>query len=173
MDAIDVVKAFWAAYNRGGIETVLSLYAPDIHFEIVDVSSFNGITAVRDIAEWDQENHLQATVSNFTVEGDIVTFDLVESNDWMLQAGVGTVSYPETQMMVKRGRITHLRAAYHPNDHQKVGLALRKICTWAAEHVPDMLQEAMPEGEFRLTGRHARIWKLIFEERNKARDIGQ
>lgn len=163
-DLSQLVRAYVEVYNNHDVEKIMSFYADDIRFENVGVWLKTGKQEVRKITEWDTATHIVMKVSNITVQGDTVTFSLLETNDWLKLAGIGEALYEPSRIVFRDGKIAVIQAKLTEESLDRWLPKWNAILAWAKEHRPDRLAEVMPEGAFVFGADYAHKWLELLEE---------
>lgn len=163
----EILRAYVEANNAHDVDRVMALYTDDIRFENVGVWVKQGKEEVRTIAEWDAKTHIHMTVSDITVRKDTVTFRLIETNDWLKNAGVDEWRW-EAYVITKNGLIKEIRAALTEESAKIFIPVYQSIIRWMSEERPEELAELMPDGEFLYEEGAAKKWLVLLQEWREA-----
>lgn len=162
------IRQYVTTYNTHDVEKIMSFYADDIRFEDVGVWVKAGKQEVRKITEWDAATHIVMKISNVTVQGDTVTFSLVETNDWLKLAGIGEALYEPSRVVFRNGKIAVIEAKLSEETMKIWMPAWNAIIAWAKANSKEKLAEAMPEGKFVFGADYAHKWIDLLKEWREA-----
>ncbi|MGH2925747.1 MAG: nuclear transport factor 2 family protein [Solirubrobacterales bacterium] len=96
---LDLIRAGFAAHNRGDLDALVELYDPDVVFETLLLGTHRGNEAIRLIFE---EN--QKTLSGYDVE----PVELIEAGDQVVAVARVTGVGPVSQMSMDGGTFAFL-----------------------------------------------------------------
>ena len=143
-----LVKNYEQAYNSHDLEKIMSFYADDIKFEVVDVVELSGKVEVKGLIEFEITLNNQLMFENIKVRGDSAICDLTENNDWLKAMDIEAAHYSPTIFIFKDGLIQQIKATEIPETMDAKSSAVKAIMEWASENKPEKLKEMMPEGKF-------------------------
>ena len=160
---VELVKHYAEVYNRHDVGEIVSLYADDAVFEVVDQFLFDKKEQIRGITEYDSVLHLHMMVSHFTIKGDTVFCDLVETNDWLETAGIGFARY-SGRFVFKNKLIAHMRAEALPETTEAMTRVVNSLLPWAQKERPQILRELIPEGRLIFNAESAKKFLTLLTE---------
>lgn len=143
-----VVENYEQAYNNHDLEKIMSFYADDAEFEVVNIFSLSGKDQIRNLTEYDIALDIQMSIENIKIRGDSAIFELTERNDWLKAMEIEAAHYGPTILIFKDGLIEHLKATQIPQTEEAISSAIQAIMKWASANRPEQIAEMMPEGEF-------------------------
>lgn len=158
------VRAYEQAYNRHDFNGIMSFYADDAQFTVVGAFNKTGIEQIRTITEWDTTVKVHMSISNIAVQGDTVTFKLVESNEWWRLAGIDTVTYYPCTIIFSNGLIKSIKAEATKESLAAINKVLPGIFSWVAKVRSEEYAEVMPGGEFIYTAESAEKWLELLKD---------
>ncbi len=139
-DLASLVKAYLEAKNNRDLDAVLDMFADDAEFELVGMGTLVGKDQIRTLDGYDVGINTRLEFSHITQEGNTVTCQLVETNDWLAAAGLREVHYPRSVFTFEDGLIARITAEPSPESAQAMRQVLRAFVPWIAQNHP----EAMP-----------------------------
>lgn len=140
-DLLSLVQAYQEAKNRQDVEAVAAMFAEDAEFEMVGMGTMVGREQIRALDEYDVGINTRLEFSDCTQEGNTVTCDVVETNDWLDAAGLSENRYVSSVFTFENGLITRISAILSPESAQALGQTLQAFVPWIAQNHP----EAMPQ----------------------------
>lgn len=139
-DLLSLVQAYQQAKNNQDVEALAAMFAGDAEFELVGMGTMVGSEQIRALDEYDVGINTWLEFSNCTEEGNTVTCDVVETNDWLDAAGLSENRYTSSVFTFEDGLITNISATLSPESAQALGQVLQAFTPWIAQNHP----EAMP-----------------------------
>lgn len=167
-DLSEHIKAYVATYNTHDVDKIMSFYTDDIRFENVGVWVKTGKQEVQKITEWDAATHIVMKISNVTVQGDTVTFSLLETNDWLKLAGIGEALYEPSRIVFRDGKIAVIQARLSEESLNRWMPIWNAILAWAQENSKEKLAEVMPDGKFVFGADYAHKWLELLKDWREA-----
>ena len=148
-DLLGTAKAFQNAANRHAIDEVMAMFADDAEFELVGLTRLAGKKEIRSIFEYDEGVNGRIELINCTLQGDMVTCQLVESNDRLRIAGFDRMHYPSCVLSFADGLIRAWRATPDPESTRSFNQFWGAVQAWIAEHhAADYACMVTPQGHF-------------------------
>lgn len=159
-----LVKNYEQAYNSHDLEQIMSFYADDIKFEVVDVVELSGKIEVKGLTEYDIALNIQLMFENIKVRGDSAICDLTENNDWLKAMNIEAAHYSPTIFIFEDGLIQQIKATETPETKDAISSAVKALKEWTSKNRPEKLKEMMPEGKFVYNAINAKkVIELIHE----------
>lgn len=158
------VRAYEQVYNSHDFNGIMSFYADDAQFTVVGAFNKTGIEQIRTITEWDTTVKVHMSISDIAVQGDTVTFKLVESNEWWRLAGIDTVTYYPCTIIFSNGLIKSIKAEATKESLAAINKVLPGIFSWVAKERSEEYAEVMPGGEFIYTAESAEKWLELLKD---------
>jgi hypothetical protein len=162
------VRAYEQTCNSHDFDGMMSFYAEDAQFKVVGAFDKIGIEEIRSITEWDTTVKVHMRISDITVNGDTVTFKLVESNEWWRLAGIHEVTYSPCTMIFSNGLIKLIKAEATNESLTAISKVLPGIFDWVSKERSEDFAEVMPGGEFIYTAESAKKWLELLKDRRAA-----
>ena len=161
--SISRVQDFRAAQERHDVAAIRGFVAPNARMWFESRSGegepFTGTGGSWE--HWDTYFHSRSTMKNWRVEGNAVTADVDETNDFMEMLDWRAKPYTMTWWLDDSGRITGVLVKGNP---EKPVSRLKEFEEWAREHHPDELTYLMPNGRIDPTGDRAERWMALLKE---------
>ncbi len=148
-DLLSLVQAYQEAKNRQDVEALAAMFAEDAEFELVGMGTMVGREQIRALDEYDVGINTRLEFSNCVQEGNRVTCDVVETNDWLDAAGLSENRYTSSVFTFEEGLITRISAALSPESAQATGQVLQVFAPWIAQNHPEAMPKLFtPENQF-------------------------
>lgn len=163
-----IVKNYEQAYNSHDLEKIMSLYADDVIFEIVDMFKLSGKAEIKDLTEHDIALKIRLTHENIKVKGDSVICDVTVISDRLESLGIKTAYYSPAIFIFKDGLIQQIKATQTPETKDAISSAVAPIIEWALENRPEKLKEMMAEDKFVYNAENARKMTDLIHEWKEA-----
>ncbi len=139
-DLVSLVQAYQEAKNRQDVDAVQAMFAEDAVFELVGMGTMVGREQIRALDEYDVGINTRLEFSECVQEGNTVTCEVIETNDWLDAAGLTENIYPSSVFTFEDGLIVQITATVSPESAQAMGQTLQAFVPWIAQNHP----EAMP-----------------------------
>jgi len=165
---IQRVQDFRAAKERGDTSTAQSSIAPGARLWFENKTG-EGEPYTLDGGSWehwDNYFHSKNTMTNWRREGNAVTADVIETNDFMQMLEYRPAPYTMTWSLDDQGRITGVLIKSNPD---KPVSRMSEFKEWARANHPDELAYLMPNGRLDPTGDRPERWRAILTEWRGAR----
>lgn len=155
-DLLDVVKVFQDAANRHAIDEVMEMFADDAELELEGLTRLVGKKEIRSIFEYDAAVNSKIELINCAATADKVSCQLVEANDRLRLAGLGSILYPSCVLCFEERLIRSWRAVPDPDAIRAVDQFWGSVRQWINEHYPtDYARMFTCEGGFIRSGQNA------------------
>jgi len=158
------VQQFRAAKDRGDIAGAQTFIAPGARLYFEDLSGAGEPYTIKGGGRWDHWDnyfHSRSVMTNWRREGNAVTADVVETNDFMQLLDWRAKPYTTTWWVDASGRIEKVLIKSNP---EKPVSRLAEFKEWAKVHHPDELAYLMPNGQIDPTGDRPERWTAILNE---------
>lgn len=165
MSNIERVQAYRAARERGDLAAEQAFLAPDARmFYEKREGEGEPLTAGRSgrYAHWDEFFRSQATLTDWTEDGNAVSARVHETNDFYGLLDWTPRPYWMTWWLDANGRITAAMVQSLPGESTRGRMS--EFQEWARAHHPGELAYLMPNGRIDPTGDRAERWKKILLE---------
>lgn len=161
----DVARAYQGAVDASDIDSLLSLFADDAIVEFVGfTSAMHGKEALRGKAEYDSALNVRLALTVMETRKDTVFCSAVETNGWAQEAGLPSYVYPSYFIVIRAGKITHLRADLDPATIARLNELMGILLPWAEQNRPEALAELTSAGEFTFNARSAEIMMRLLRD---------
>jgi len=141
-----LVKNFETVYNSHNVEKIMSLYADDAIFEVLNQFRFTRLEKIRGVAQYDSALDLSMTITDIEVRGDTAFFKLTERNNWFKAMGVEAAYFDPTYIIFHENLVFSLKASATMESIKAIQAAMEGFMPWAKENAPDRMAEMMPDG---------------------------
>ena len=157
------VQDFRAAKERGDMATAQTFVAPDarLWFETKTGEGEPYTVTGGSWQHWDEYFRSRNTMTNWRREGNAVTADVVETNDFMQMLEYKPAPYTMTWWLDDQGRVTSVLIKSNP---AKTVSRMSEFKEWARVHHPDELVYLMPNDRLDPKGDRPERWTKILEE---------
>lgn len=129
-DLVSLVQTFQDVANRHAVDTVMSMFSDDAEFEIVGQVTLVGKQQIRDIFEYDAGGNTKLQFINCTSEGDTVTCQIMERNDWLEAMGISKLHYTSGVLTFKDGLIQKFTATLPAESARTIGEIWQTFLPW-------------------------------------------
>ena len=157
------VKGYVEALNGHDTELALSFVAEELRFVAPDVDMTLDRPAVRKMLEWDAATNSTVSYEDLQWDGDFVTGEFIERNDFYALLGITERHYRLTFRFEDRS-IREIRLNPTKDSSPKTSEALEPFLAWAAPRHPAVLDEIYPDGHFVFDGQTAEKWLTLLRE---------
>ncbi len=148
-DLVSLVQAYQEAKNRQDVDAVQAMFAEDAVFEMAGMGTMVGLEQIRALDEYDVGINTRLEFSNCAQEGNTVTCEVVETNDWLDAAGLPENRYPSSVFTFEDGLIVRITANLSPESAQAIGQTLQAFVPWIAQNHPEAMPAFFtPENQF-------------------------
>lgn len=148
-DLMSLLRVWEAAANRHDLDAMEAMFAADAEFELVGQVTLVGKEQIRSIHDYDAGLNTRLDNHDCVVEGNTVTCQVTEHNDWLDAAGISEVHYTSAVYTFEDGLIKRIEATLSPESGQAIGQALQAFDAWATENRPEEYAKLFnPEGRF-------------------------
>ncbi len=162
------VKGYVEALNGHDTEQALSFLTEELRFVAPDVDTTLDKPAVRKMLEWDAATDSKVSYEELQWEGDIVSGEFIERNDFYELLGITERHYRLT-FRFENDRIQEIRLTPTKDSGPKTSEALEPFLAWAAPRHPAVLEEIYPDGHFVFDGQTAEKWLTLPRKWHDAR----
>ncbi len=161
------VKGYVEALNGHDTEQALSFLAQELRFVAPDMDTTLDKPAVRKMLEWDAATDSTLSYEDLQWDGNVVTGEFIERNDFYELLGITERHYRLT-FRFEDQRIREIRL--NPTGSSpKTSEALEPFLAWAAPRHPAVLDEIYPDGHFVFDGQTAKKWLTLLRKWHDAR----
>ena len=162
------VKGYVEALNGHDTEQALSFLAEELRFVAPDVDMTLDRPAVRKMLEWDAATDSTVSYEELHGEGDLVTGEFIERNDFYELLGIAERRYRLT-FRFEHDRIREIRLTPTQDSGLQMSEALEPFLAWAAPQHAAALDEIYPDGHFVFDGQTAEKWLTLLRRWHDAR----
>ncbi len=152
--------------NSRQVEGILKLYADNVVLEKSGSHFFRGKPELREITKYDSVVNRQLTLSEVTLQGDTLLFNMVENSDWYRGLGLEKVQL-RGKLVFSGGLITYLSEEIAPESHQAMHQAFISVAQWALHERPEQWAELVPQGNFIYSAETAARWLNLLRDWQK------
>ena len=154
------IKGYVEALNGHDTEQILSFLAEELRFVAPDAEMTLDKPAVRKILEWDAATDSTVTYEELQSEGDIVSGEFIERNDFYELLGITEQHYHMT-FRFEDDHIREIRLTPANDSSPKISEALEPFLAWASPRHTAVLDEIYPDGQFVFDGPAAEKWLTL------------
>ncbi len=156
------VKGYVEALNSHDAEQALSFLAEELRFVTPDLDTTLDRTTLSKMLEWDAATDSAVSYEDLRWDGNFVTGEFIERNDFYELLGITERRYRLT-FRFEDQRIREIRL--NPTGSSpKTSEALEPFLVWAAPRHPAVLDEIYPDGHFVFDGQTAEKWLTLLRE---------
>ena len=157
------IKGYVEALNGHDTEQALSFLAEELRFVAPDVDMTLDKPAVRKMLEWDAATDSTVSYEELHSEGDIVSGEFIERNDFYALLGITERHYRMT-FRFENEQIREIRLTPADDSSPKMSEALEPFLAWARPRHTAVLDEIYPHGQFVFDGQTAEKWLALLRK---------
>ncbi len=162
------IKGYVEALNSHDTEQALSFLAEELRFVAPDADMTLDKSAVRKMLDWDAATNSTVGYKELQREGDVVSGEFIERNDFYELLGIAERHYRLT-FRFENDRIREIRLTPTKDSGPKTSEALEPFLAWAGPRHAGVLDEIYPDGHFVFDGQSAERWLTLLREWHDAR----
>jgi limonene-1,2-epoxide hydrolase len=148
-DLMRFAAAFEEAFNRHAIDEVMAMFADDAVMEIEGVTRLTGKSEIRSMLEYDAGVNTHLQLVNRSATADMVTCQIVETNDRISVAGLDVLLYTLCEVSFENMLIRIWRTVPEPRSTHAFSQFWGAVRPWIATHYPtDYSQLFTHDGQF-------------------------
>ena len=159
-----IILAYQEAHNNQDVDRALSLFAPNIRFEMAGIWVREGLEQQRELEEWDAALSSKLVFDNFKKRGGRTECTAIETNAWLKMAGIGTVTYESVLFEFDGDQIIRIRAKLAPKSEMAMDKAMNGVVRWALDHKLSKIEEIIPRGLFHYGKQQAEDWLVMLND---------
>jgi len=164
-DLVSLVQAYQDAENSHDLDAIMTMFTDDAVFELVGMGKLVGPEQIRAIHDYDAGLHTELNFYNCSAEGNTVTCEVTERNDWQRAAQIPEYHYSSSVFTFQDGKIQSIIATMSPESAQTLGQTMQAFNQWAMANRPDEVAKLLDEnGQFIYSHESAPIVVGLIEE---------
>jgi hypothetical protein len=161
----EVVIAYRDAVNSHLTDSVMSFYTSDAVFEIPALNTFlQGTEELRGLTCYDSVLHSHLEIDSIRVYGDTAFCSVLETNDWLTAAGVGSAYFPNVTFILENRRISFINAALSDSSGQQLKTVLSSFLPWVHVKYSTEFAGVAPNGQFLYNAKSAQMMVAFLKE---------
>lgn len=164
MDPREIVLAYQEACNTHDIDLALSLFAPDIRYEMVGIWVMQGPDDLRSYAEWNQVFAVKMNFGKLKMKNNRLECQAEETNDWLKMVGIESVTYDSLKFEFKDNKISNIRVKISPKSEMAMDRATNRVVRWVMETDPESIHKIIPRGLFKYSREVAEKWLALLKD---------
>ena len=144
-DLIRLVQAYQEAANQHDLDAIMAMWTDDAVFELVGMGKLVGPEQIRAIHDYDAGLHTELNFHNCSADGNTVTCEATERNDWQRAAQIPEYHYSSAVFTFKDSKIQSVVATMAPESAQILGPTMQAFNQWAMANRPDEVAKVVDE----------------------------
>ncbi len=161
----EIVKEYEKASNAHQIDSLVALFSDNAQIEFVGMSpAFVGKESLAGKARYDSTLNDQITLTINRIKRDTAYAIANEKNLWLSQAGLTHGATLSMAFVIKKGKITALRAEMSDSSLRIINDTMSSLIPWAQQYQPEKLSRLMTNGAFVYGAESARLSLTLLNE---------
>ena len=128
-DLLSIVESYQILHNDGQVDDLMELFTDDAEFELVGQTTLKG-DSLQAIHDYDTAIDSRLAFINCDAQGNTVTCQVVEFNNWLEKAGLQPLFYTSSVFTLEDDKIARISSTMSPQSVQSIGETLQAFVPW-------------------------------------------